>query len=165
MSIIEQAAKRLEQLREAGIELPWSPAVAAEASHRATNLNSSGNAQGSAAVGTPTGLINDHGPRLVHSDQQAPAEAKKASPSTAVDLDLKLMATASLLVPNHSELTLASEFRLIKRPLLANALGSSAVPIRRGNLVFVTSALPTLTTNRLASFIAPPLRAAIQGAS
>jgi len=37
---------------------------------------------------------------------------------------------------------LASEFRVIKRPLIANAMNKGAAPVTNGNLIMVTSALP-----------------------
>lgn len=37
---------------------------------------------------------------------------------------------------------IAEEYRLIKRPLLMNAFGQGAVPVRNGNMIMVTSSLP-----------------------
>ena len=37
---------------------------------------------------------------------------------------------------------LADEFRVIKRPLIANAMGKGGAPINNGNLIMITSALP-----------------------
>ena len=52
------------------------------------------------------------------------------------------MAASGLLVPSQSRNLLANEFRVIKRPLIANAMGKGATPIPNGNLIMVTSALP-----------------------
>jgi len=37
---------------------------------------------------------------------------------------------------------IAEEYRLIKRPLLLNAFGQGATPVRNGNMIMVTSSLP-----------------------
>lgn len=37
---------------------------------------------------------------------------------------------------------IAEEYRLIKRPLLMNAFGQGAAPVRNGNMIMVTSSLP-----------------------
>jgi exopolysaccharide/PEP-CTERM locus tyrosine autokinase len=54
--------------------------------------------------------------------------------------------------------TLAEEFRLLKRPVLANAMGKGAAPVERGNIIAITSALPhegkTFTSMNLAMSIA-----------
>ena len=52
------------------------------------------------------------------------------------------MAASGLLVPSQSRNLLANEFRVIKRPLIANAMGKGSTPIPNGNLIMVTSALP-----------------------
>ena len=62
------------------------------------------------------------------------------------------------LVTERGAHQVAEEFRMIKRPLVMNALGRGAVPIERGNLVMVVSALPgegkTFTILNLAMSIA-----------
>ena len=37
---------------------------------------------------------------------------------------------------------IADEFRILKRPLIANASGGGETPVRNGNLIMVTSAAP-----------------------
>jgi len=66
------------------------------------------------------------------------------SPPTTkrVDLDLEAMAASGLLVPSQSRNMLANEFRVIKRPLIANAMGKGATPVPNGNVIMITSALP-----------------------
>lgn len=115
MSIIEQAAKRLQQLQVAGVEVSWPSVRPGEPAHRA-ELPSTNDA----------------------AARPAPKDAVRAS-SKQVSLDLNLMARANLLVPNHAAFALARDFRVIKQRLLANAVGPSRIP--RGNLILVTSAL------------------------
>ena len=52
------------------------------------------------------------------------------------------MGRAGLLVPGAPRSKQEDEFRIIKRPLLENAQGTSAAPVQRGNLIMVSSALP-----------------------
>jgi exopolysaccharide/PEP-CTERM locus tyrosine autokinase len=65
---------------------------------------------------------------------------------------------AGFLTPSSVRSTLAEEFRLLKRPVLANAMGKGAAPVERGNIIAVTSALPhegkTFTSMNLAMSIA-----------
>ena len=62
--------------------------------------------------------------------------------SRRVNIDLARLASTGLVTPEAPHSPIANEFRVIKRPLLANAQGKSAATIRNGNLVMVTSALP-----------------------
>ena len=132
MSLIEQAAKRLEQLRQAGVELPEdrSPDVPR----------------------APSARESDTAPRrqqVSRRDLSSSGDAKQAAPSDAtssaakrVELDLEAIAASGLLVPSQTRTLLASEFRVIKRPLIANAMNKGTTPINSGNLSMVTSALP-----------------------
>lgn len=47
-----------------------------------------------------------------------------------------------MITPDNECSRLAEEFRLIKRPLLANAFGQGGAPLDKGNMVMVTSSLP-----------------------
>lgn len=142
MSIIEQASKRLEELRKAGVDMPW--VEGAEAASR-------GQAQPAALATAP---------------QAAPttptAPARLAPPKRNADIDLQALEEAGYLVPNATRTRLMDEFRSIKRPLLANAQGGkSAGPVERGNLILITSSLPgegkTFTSINLAMSMAMEL--------
>ncbi len=142
MSIIEQASKRLEELRKAGVDMPW--VEGAESAGR-------GQAQPAALATAP---------------QTAPATpaapARLAPPKHYADIDLQALEAAGYLVPNATRSRLMDEFRGIKRPLLANAQGGkSADPVERGNLILITSSLPgegkTFTSINLAMSMAMEL--------
>lgn len=133
MSLIEQAAKRLEQLRQAGVELPNDKPVP------------------EVPVQAPIQKSTEPAVRQTTSGSDAPTKRPietTSPPTTAqpktkrVALDLDAMAVSGLLVPNQSRNLLANEFRVIKRPLIANAMGKGSTPITNGNLIMVTSALP-----------------------
>ena len=115
-SLIEQAALRLEQLRRAGATVP-------------------------AATGPQ---------RLPGGGHAATAPAPQAAPQPAalstvvsrhVNLDFTALAAANILTPNAPRSLLGDQFRVIKRPLLRNAMGKGASKLANGNLIMVTSAL------------------------
>lgn len=126
-SLIEQAAQRMVQLREAGVDLPETPARAQPAPPQA-------------------------------SYQPAP---QVAASSRRVEIDLEALALAGIVSPNAPRSRIADQFRVIKRPLIANALGKGAAVVAKGNLIVVTSALPgegkTFTAINLAMSIATEL--------
>ena len=136
-SLIEQAAERLAQIREAGIVVPEVDFAAA----------------GPAAwVETPA-----------QQDRAAPASLSSASAplSKQVDLDLAILAEAGFLVPSAPRSHIADQYRVIKRPLIANAVGKGAARVVNGNLIMMTSAMPgegkSFTAINLAMSIASEL--------
>jgi protein-tyrosine kinase len=133
MSLIEQAAKRLEKLRQAGAEFPDDLTAERPAERPST--------RDQAATGRSAQKPSHAAGPFSESDR---AEASGSAPSAAkrVELNLNAIAASGLLVPSQTRSLLASEFRVIKRPLLANAMGKGTSPIRNGNLIMVTSALP-----------------------
>lgn len=86
------------------------------------------------------------GRNLVSSDRRVPDPAgKDAEPpatSRCVDLDLARLAAAGFITSDVPGSLIAEEFRVLKRPLLANVAGAGAAPIRNANLIMVTSSLP-----------------------
>ncbi len=126
MSLIEQAAKRLEQLRQAGVELPEEPSPPA------------------GRPGRGKAVIGDTDPYAVAIVPPKPAgeEKKAATVSKRIELNLDAISASGLLVPQATRSQLADEFRVIKRPLIANAMGKSGEALPNGNLIMVTSALP-----------------------
>ena len=131
MSLIEQAAKRLEQLRQAGVELPEDKP--------ATEIPERGSPERTIEHASAPPL-----PPLPNVSTAVPAKPISAAQVSTkrITLDLDAMAASGLLVPNQSRNLLANEFRVIKRPLIANAMGKGSNPIQNGNLIMVTSALP-----------------------
>lgn len=119
MSLIEQAAKRLEQLRQAGVELPED------------------DVQTQIQARTPAAVRIDSPAR-----ESAAPPVTNSVRSRQVDLNLDAIAASGLLVPQTTSTKLANEYRVIKRPLIANAMGRGAAPVENGNLIMVTSALP-----------------------
>ena len=125
-SLIEKAAQRLEQLRQAGVSVGDTPAVP------------------DGPQPTPAASAAPAAPAVA---AVAPAVAKVANPapepmSREVFLDLDRLMRAGYVTPNAPRSSIADQYRVIKRPLLANATGKGAVPVVNGNLIMVTSALP-----------------------
>jgi hypothetical protein len=60
----------------------------------------------------------------------------------AVEIDLHRLATMGYVTPDTPRTQIASEFRVIKRPILRNVYDQSAAPVERANLIMVTSSLP-----------------------
>ena len=144
MSIIEQAARRLEELRRSGIEVP-------------ANLTGVGRGTTPAQFeGVPARvarmleekklLVGDgfrDASRPVLRDVSPPVpRAAPARESRHVDIDLARLAAMGYLTPETPRARIADEFRVIKRPLLANIHGKSAPPMERANLIMVTSSMP-----------------------
>jgi protein-tyrosine kinase len=130
MSLIEQAAKRLEQLRQAGVELPED-----EVSYLHT-------AKADSAMQAPPPST---APLAVERAQLKEKVAPSNTPnvfSNRVEINLDTISASGLLAPQASRSQLADEYRVIKRPLIANAMGRSSAAIQNGNLIMVTSALP-----------------------
>jgi len=115
MSIIEQAAERLERLRQAGIDVPL-------------------------ATPKPEAPGPSDGPRGVPPTEPARPEPPKKQ-SRRVTLDRERLQAGNLITPETANSKIAGEFRVIKRPLLANAKGKGVTPVSRGNLIMVTSSL------------------------
>jgi Mrp family chromosome partitioning ATPase len=71
-----------------------------------------------------------------------PAPVSVTDEARIVHLDLGHLASGGIVTLDAPRSQMADEFRVIKRPLITNATGKGAAPIRHGNLIMVTSALP-----------------------
>lgn len=120
-SLIEQAAQRLEQLRRAGVSIPDAATPAAPA-----------------AVASPPS------PEMVApaaDEHGAPQRKASMQTSRQVTLDQDALNAAGIVTPNAPRSQAADQYRVIKRPLIANAKGKSATILNHANLIMVTSAL------------------------
>jgi receptor protein-tyrosine kinase len=165
MSLIEQAARRLEELRRAGAELPEgaarpdaAPAANADAAR--------------SAVPTPEAVAEAIAARedaAVRPGPERPAiptalggrHDAGASQSRRVDVDLVRLRELGFVTPDAPKTQIADEFRVLKRPIIRNARTATATRARPTNLVMVTSALPgegkTFTALNLAISVAMEL--------
>jgi exopolysaccharide/PEP-CTERM locus tyrosine autokinase len=143
-SIIEQAAKRLEELQRAGVDgageaAPAGASFAAEAAVVALE-------------GRP------YAARSGREHARAPSHDGDAPSTRRIDLDFGRLKARGFVTPDSGATQIAEEFRVIKRPIIRNALGRGTARVKHGNLVMVTSALPsegkTFTSLNLALSIA-----------
>ncbi len=125
-SLIEQAAERLEQLRQAGAVVPNVEAPAAPVASRAEPQRSPVAAKAEGAA-----------PRVAPEAQGG--ESQRASKS--VELNLASLAVMGFLTPGSPRTAMADQYRVIKRPLIKNAVGQGAATLNHANLIMVTSAL------------------------
>lgn len=170
MSIIEQAARRLEQLRRSGIEVPDK---ARQPEARTEVRPEVRPAPARVAVLTPATAKADVRPVRVPPAVPEHVEFERVQPmgapvveqpkrqSREVTLNTARLSQMGYLTPDSPRSQLADEFRVIKRPLLNNATGKSASPIERPNLIMVTSSMPgegkTFTAINLALSLATEL--------
>jgi receptor protein-tyrosine kinase len=151
MGLIEEAAKRLEQLRNAGVDL-------GEEASRAV--------RGGPARRT-TADLEERIREFEARDRLQDSRATLAQPrrpgerSRAIAIDLAELAAAGMVTPDAPRSQIADEFRVIKRPLLDNAQERATTSGAPANLIMVTSALAgegkTFTAVNLAMSIAMEL--------
>ena len=136
LSIIEQAARRLEQLRRAGIGASPPDMV------------------GRPHLGSGLGGVDGR----VGADGAARLTTSAPVPEHRVTLDLPELAARGVVTPDAPRTRLADEFRGAKRGLLVNVRGQSAAPVKRANCIMVTSSVPgegkTFTAINLAMSLA-----------
>jgi len=138
-SLIEQAAQRLEQLRRAGVVVPETAGPAAQP-----------------ATEIPPVAVT-------HSVTTEARDAREdvVLSSRRVELDLAMLESTGIVTPNAPRSHIADEYRVIKRPLISNAMGRGAAALTHGNLIMVTSAMSgegkSFTSVNLAMSIAAEL--------
>ena len=70
------------------------------------------------------------------------ATASAAVPARRIVIDQNALRAAGLLPPAPQDRALAEQYRRIKRPLIASALGRGAQRVPHGNLIMLASAMP-----------------------
>jgi protein-tyrosine kinase len=143
VSLIEQAAKRLEELRKAGISFP-EPIVKTTEADASKALKQVASVE-KGMLQTPRTAFDKTANNPQHVPQPAPsidnnAIARAASPQ--FDLNLAKLASTGFVTPDMPRSRIADEFRVLKRPLLGNVSGDRVVPIKHANLIMVTSSVP-----------------------
>ena len=108
-SLIEQAARRLEQLRKAGAVVPEE------------TLGSSAEK-----------LEIDLKKPSEKSIQSSKFEKKSQSKSSIVNLNLEALTASGIVSPQSPRSHVADQYRVIKRPLISNAMGRGAATIEHG---------------------------------
>lgn len=80
-------------------------------------------------------------------DSLLPSAVQSAIPShgqsvRVVSIDQMALRAAGLQAPEHQERQIANQYRQIKRPLVANALGRGKPRMQLGQLIMIASAMP-----------------------
>jgi receptor protein-tyrosine kinase len=100
----------------------------------------------------------------------APPAAKESAavaskPNQKIVLDYTALAALGYAVPDSERKQLAEEYRIIKRPVVMNAFGRGAAPIKHGNLISIASSLSsegkTFTALNLGMSIASEMDATV----
>lgn len=85
----------------------------------------------------------------LHRDESAlagspppPPVRGPAEPAAPVHVELEPLRSRGFVMPDGEQSRISQEFRVIKRPLIANAFGRGAAPVRNGKRLMVTSAFP-----------------------
>ncbi|MCQ9377358.1 XrtA-associated tyrosine autokinase [Methyloversatilis sp. XJ19-49] len=135
MSIIEQAVARMGLLKRAGVEIgsieeiDLQEAINKPEEHEPPERSGAGSTAARAPGGKTPGELR-------------PVDTMPDATSRRVELDLNRLDSMGLVVPSSPRSQVAEEFRVIKRPILANAHGKGAAPVDNGNLIMVTSSVP-----------------------
>jgi len=145
MSIIEQAARRLEALNRAGIDVPWDAAgldarEAASRMARSARAGAAASAQAQAR-GQAAADLQPQEAAAAAGAALATDRAPSGTVNAPVPLDLQGLAQAGYLVPGLEQAQLAEDFRRAKRSLLDRVRDSAASRPGSGALVVVTSAV------------------------
>jgi protein-tyrosine kinase len=131
LNTIEQAARRLAQLRSAGVDAPSEtvkPAIPTLEIDDDTALKRA------AAEHEPAARVGRGDDGAVRRGQPL------ASPQ--VEIDVERLSKMGYVSPQAPSSRRAEEFRMVKRPLLTNARGNSPTPVLHANRIMVTSSLP-----------------------
>jgi exopolysaccharide/PEP-CTERM locus tyrosine autokinase len=112
-NLIEEAALRLQELQGKGAPDPWPDILPPDRSSPRVG----------AAV-MPIARVAPPTPR----------------PARLVEIDFSLLTARGMLTPEASQPQLASEYRILKRPLIRQAFGKQRAPTPRGRFIMVTSA-------------------------
>ncbi len=172
MNLIEQAAKRLEELKRAGAQIdtpePTHPPTAEGAANNeaiplpeAVVRNLGGAHNSGRSVLAPASREGGASTGAAHPGGRGPRAEVPQRARHRFDLDLERLKSLGMVTPDAPRSRIADEFRVIKRPIVGNALGRSGTRVKDGNLVMVTSSLPgegkTFTSINLALSIAMEL--------
>lgn len=136
MSIIEQAIERISLLKRAGVDIDPADGQAPEAAQSEAVAASADVPSSRPAAPVMPAVAAPAAPAVQAPEKNVRDESKK------VELDLNRLDRMGLVNPATPRSQIADEFRVIKRPVLANAHGKGAAPVDNGNLIMVTSAVP-----------------------
>jgi protein-tyrosine kinase len=166
MSLVERAAKRLEELGKAGVQVAGDLAYPTPRADTPPSLLERAIRKVEGPEPAAGGFVNTNSPTPVQDSLEATSSSsidrtgharrepklgdvaiKQTDASEEqlnrqrVELDLSKITSAGYLQPEDSESEVANEFRKIKRPLIKACQGKTAVPIHNANRIMVTSSI------------------------
>jgi protein-tyrosine kinase len=134
VSIIEKAANKL-----GASSLP-SSTVAEE---RPAPLDNDSVIEAAVARLHTSSAASDQEPRVeLDISDELELQVDEVVSSAAQQVDLARLKKMGTITPDSEKSQIAEEFRIIKRPLIANAFGQGTARVKNGNLIMVTSSLP-----------------------
>ena len=131
MSIIEKAAGKIGTGASHPAPLGGSGDPGHEASLIENALNKQRSSHAAPFVATP-----------VEPVFSAPDTLAMEGESQVQSINLARLHRMGVVAPDAEKSQIAEEFRIIKRPLIANAFGQGTARVKNGNLIMVTSSLP-----------------------
>ncbi|MCU7862894.1 MAG: protein tyrosine kinase, partial [Candidatus Thiodiazotropha sp. (ex Lucinoma borealis)] len=156
MSSIEKAIERLAKSKS-----EKNKTNRATSSERDVPQESGEEAINRLATSTAPLSKTKHGPSSTDKSSSSRDGSSESSPLKRIKLDYESLSRIGYIVPHAGNKQLSEEYRIIKRPIIMNALGKGAAPIEHGNLVSISSSLPsegkTFTALNLALSIATEL--------
>ena len=143
MSIIERAAGKI--LPDA--PPPPTPPVSPAKEEARPNLIQASIDRAEASFATQStpaiAVQQQQFPRPTSASSFATPDGPPSVLSQPGQVDMARLRAAGALTPDAGRTRIAEEYRLIKRPLLANAFGQGETPpLRNGNIIMVTSSVP-----------------------
>jgi protein-tyrosine kinase len=136
VSLIEKASKRLEELKRTGVEIP--DGLAAKGGTRNDQLLDDDSPTIPDLVIAKASVPDLRGARATFPNSAIEQPVRTAK---TVVLDIARLAAQGFITPDSPRSPIANEFRVIKRPLIANVQGRAGVRPKNANLVMLTSAL------------------------
>jgi protein-tyrosine kinase len=137
MSLVERALKKMQAAARSAAEQPADPNAPA----RFTGARTAGGVgahAGKLAPGIVGELVRPSAPQPGEVD---PASLAPAEPAKWIRVDRQALRQEGLLAPEHQERLLADQFRQIKRPLIASAIGRGVPRTPNGQVIMMASAL------------------------
>jgi protein-tyrosine kinase len=90
-----------------------------------------------------TSATSDQEPQVaLDISDELESQVDEVVTSAAQHVDLARLKKMGTITPDSEKSQIAEEFRIIKRPLIANAFGQGTARVKNGNLIMVTSSLP-----------------------
>lgn len=134
MSIIEKAANKL------GVS---SSSLSPVREDRPAPVDNDSLIEAAVARLHTTSATSDQEPQVaLDISDELESQVDEVVTNAAQYVDLARLKKMGTITPDSEKSQIAEEFRIIKRPLIANAFGQGTARVKNGNLIMVTSSLP-----------------------